>query len=524
MNPRDWSDEEWAVYLTRCLERDRPVLQELNGYYEGSQKLSYMHPEVLAELGSHLRQVVINWPRLVVDSLEERLDIEGFRFSASGDSTTEDDNAGDADENLWRIWQANNMDEASQQAHVDALVMKRAFITVGTDEDDPETPKVTAESPLQMYADFDPGTRKVRAALKRWHERDPLTYGIKEQYATLYLPDRTVWYEFKTPTSFKKVHEDAHMMGVVPVAPLVNRGRILDPAGVSELMDIIPISDAACKIASDMMVSAEYHAMPRRWALGMGEEDFQDEKGNKISPWKRLAGHLWATAKTKQDDGVELGQFPEATLNNFHETINILAKLCASMGALPPHFLGMDTQNPASADAIRSAESRLVKRAERKHRPFGGGAEQAMRIVLRILDGDWDPKAKSLETLWRDPATPTYAQKADAVVKLHAAGILPTAQAREDLGYTSVQRARMEQMDEEEVGQLSPLDMISAGGVLDENGDIVPGPATRDPHTNEGEEGDDMGKMPVKNDAKDPKKGTKADEKNGKGKGKPFGK
>ena len=29
-----------------------------------------------------------------------------------------------------------------------------------------------------------------------------------------------------------------------------------------------PLSDAACKIATDMMIGAEYHALPRRYALG----------------------------------------------------------------------------------------------------------------------------------------------------------------------------------------------------------------------------------------------------------------
>jgi hypothetical protein len=55
--------------------------------------------------------------------------------------------------------------------------------------------------------------------------------------------------------------------------------------------------------------------------------------------------------------------------------------------------------------------------------------------------------------MWRDPSTPTIAQKADAVVKLASArgangvAILPVEQAREDLGYTPEQRRRMAEMD-----------------------------------------------------------------------------
>jgi hypothetical protein len=54
------------------------------------------------------------------------------------------------------------------------------------------------------------------------------------------------------------------------------------------------LADAANKIATDMMVSAEYHAMPRRWAFGLKESDFVDAAGNQMSPWSMIAGHLWA--------------------------------------------------------------------------------------------------------------------------------------------------------------------------------------------------------------------------------------
>lgn len=161
----DLTDDEWAAYLARCHDGELAQLQALNAYYEGGQPLAYMHPELLAEIGEQIRQVVVNWPRLVVDAVEERLDVEGFRYPG----------ADEADAELWRIWQANGMDEQSQMAHVDALVMRRAFLTVGSNPRDAETPLVTAESPLQMYADFDPATREVRAALKRWNDVDPFT-------------------------------------------------------------------------------------------------------------------------------------------------------------------------------------------------------------------------------------------------------------------------------------------------------------------------------------------------------------
>lgn len=461
----DRTPDQWLMYLSRAHESEIPKLQELNAYYDGCQPLTYMHPELMAELGDQLQQVVINWPRLIIDSLEERLDVEGFRYA-------EDESAA---EDLWQVWQANGLDEASQQAHVDALVMRRSFLIVGSNEQDPATPIVTVESPLQVRADWDPRTRRVRAAVKRWHETDLLTGAVRDQYATLYRPDATHFFEQVGASGWKETHRDEHQLGRVPVVPLVNRPRVLLPGGASELSDVIPISNAACKIATDMMLSAEYHAMPRRWALGFDEEDFTDESGNPVSVWSRLAGRIWATAKNRKDDGAEVGQFTEASLANFHETLNQLARLTASLSGLPPHFLGLSTNNPPSADAIRSSETRLVKRSERKHRAFGGSYEDAMRLVLRIRDGEWDPRAVSLETLWRDPSTPTFAQRADAVVKLHAAGILPTEQGREDLGYTAVQRERMRQMDEDALGRAMGGDLAASYGPKPDAGQLPDG-------------------------------------------------
>jgi len=433
----DLTPEDWLDRLMRCHNNELPALKALNSYYEGTQELSYMHPKLLLEVGDRLRPVVINWPRLVADSVEERLDAEGFRLP----------DADEADEDLWRVWQANDLDEWSQQGHLDAMVMRRAFAVVGTNERDAATPLVTVESPLQMFAEVDPRTRKLAAAVKRWSDRWPgRDAGQFADNAMLYLPNARIWYQRTNSSGWKVIERDDHMLGELPIVPLVNRQRLLIPMGVSELADVIPLSDAACKIATDMMVSAEFHAMPRRYALGFDEDDFTDEAGNPLSTWEAIAGRVWRTEKSPKEDGVAVGQFPEADLRNFHETLNQLARVVASLSGLPPHSLGFTTDNPASADAIRSSEARLVKRAERKQRGFGGSWERVGRLINRFQVGEWDPRYQQLEMLWRDAATPTIAQKADAVVKLHADGILPTEAAWEDMGYSATRRARLKEM------------------------------------------------------------------------------
>jgi hypothetical protein len=463
-------DRDLVDRLRVALVNSQMDLAKWNSYYEGTQSLSYMAPELQRELDGRVRQVVVNWPRLVVDSLEERLDVEGFRLS--GQSRTDD--------RLWGWWQANGLDEASQQAHIEALASRRAYVIVGSPDSPGDAPVITVESATQVFAWHDPRTRKVTAAVKCWRDDS------EAWQATLYLPDRTVWFTgvdrggewYSTmpgaglrPTpagiqpagvTWQEVGVDYHNLGVVPVVPIVNRGRILDQTGVSELADIVPLSDAASKIATDMMVSAEFHAIPRRWIVGMTEADMVDSEGRELSQWSRLAGRIWASGGLPSE--VAMGQFPEADLRNFHETLNSLAKMVAAMSGLPPHFFGYSDANPASADAIRSAETRLVKRAERRQRAFGGAWEQVMRLALLIADGSLPEGATSLETVWRDASTPTIAQKADAVAKLRAENLISLRQAREDLGYTAEQIALMEADDTRAVDRVLMGDFTSLLG------------------------------------------------------------
>lgn len=424
--------------LLNRLSAEQRTLQALDRYYTGSQPLSFLAPEIQRAVQNRLRSLVINWPRLVVNSLEERLDVEGFRMAADQP----------ADDSLWAIWQANDLDEYSQMAHVDALVHGRSFAIVWADPANPAIPRISVESSEQMTVEFEPGTMTVSAAAKHWAQDDMA-------YATLYLPDSIERYVAPAPgpgavrtavDSFAwELREDPipHNLGIVPVVPIINRPRLTHPHGESELTDVLPLVDAINKLATDMMVSAEFHAMPRRYATGidLGDGEGSEARASELvrQKWtEAAAGRVWLS----DDANSRFGQFPEASLDNFVKGIEMLAAQLAAITALPPHYVGLMSQaNPASADAIRSSEASLSHRARRKFRPFGGSWERVMRLAMLVRDGNVPTQALSMETIWRDPETPTVAQKVDAAVKLDGVG-MPFRQTMEDLGYTPVQIER----------------------------------------------------------------------------------
>ena len=85
-----------------------------------------------------------------------------------------------------------------------------------------------------------------------------------------------------------------------------------------------------------------------------------------------------------------------------------------------------------------------------------------MRIAYRMAKGgDIPPEMFRMETVWRDPSTPTYTAKADAATKLYAngMGVIPKERARIDMGYTIAEREEMAAWDEQE----SPMNMLLGG-------------------------------------------------------------
>lgn len=481
----------WVTRLARFHDADRPLLQEYDALYEGSAPLNYLHPEILREVEDRIQAVALGWPMMAVDPLEERLDVLGFRYPEESEDPADDAVKPDASElaryagdaNLQRVWQDNNLDEESQMGHVDALVMRRSYVCVGSNADDADVPLVTVESPLEVFAEVDPRTRRVRAALRRWSDYHELVGRLPEHFATLYLPDMTVWFD-RGPNGWRETGRDEHRLGEVPVVPLVNRSRLAARYGRSELTEpLISLSHAANKIATDMMVAAEFHAIPLRAIFGIGPDDLVDEDGNRQSALQVIMGRLLTIGGDDAGREVKPFEFTASSLSNFHDTLAQLARHAAGLVGVDPHMFGYtEGDNPASAEALKAREARLIKRAERKQRAFGGAWEQAMRLVRRFQEeGEADPRARRLETIWRDAATPTRAQAADAAVKLLTAGIVSKRQAREDMGYTPGQIRRMAAEDKVAVeedplnralaGGMKPLPGVPGEGGLDDSGD-----------------------------------------------------
>lgn len=403
--------------------------ERLDAYYNGEHRLRQMGLAVPPALRAF--ETAVNWPRLVVDALSARLQVKSF--------LTPDGSKADS---ILEGWKYNNLDSESRLAHLDALVYGRSFVVVGSNAEDPAHPLVTVESPREITADVDPRTRRIVRALR--------VYGASERtgqalHATLYEADSTTWFERDDKGG--KWHEtgrDKHNLGRVPIVMLVNRRRAGDFRGVSEMADVIGLTDAAARTLTNLQVAGETHAIPARWVTGASKGDFVDAAGNPIPVWESYFTAISATSK----ESAKFGQFSASDLKNFTETVRFYEERVARVSRMPMFQIGPSTGNPPSGDGIRAAEAGHVQLAEEKCLQFGDSWAWVMGLYERFRTGAW-VNGNAVETVWHDAATPTVAARADAIVKLTGGkSILSVEGAWDEMGWSEArkdtERARLE--------------------------------------------------------------------------------
>jgi hypothetical protein len=431
------SDDELALIgvLRADMMRDRWMLQLRDAYCNGEQLVRDLGISIPPQLkGLH---TVIGWPRIGVEALEARLDLEAFRWADGRDSS-------DLDE----IVNANDLLDESSLAHTDSLVYGREYLAVGSGDcgTDDCPPLISIESPLDMTLLWDARIRMGTAALRECQTDGLIESLPDDRMIVLYLPDQTVQAMPTASGGWEVVDRDIHNLGVVPVIRMANRQRTADRVGRSEITaDVMSITDAACRRLMGIEVMAEFFGAPARYILGASESAFQDAEGNAKSAWETYIGRVLALERDEDGNVPDVGQFPAHDPSGQTKIIDLYARIMATQLGLPPHMLGYTSDNPASADAIRSAESMLVKKAERRTKRFGAAWQQAMRLALWVRDGEAPDKSRRIETVWRNPATPTLAAQTDAAVKLVQAGIIPADSdvTLELAGLTEGQRQRV---------------------------------------------------------------------------------
>lgn len=399
--------------LSRRLDERQLRLHTLDRYAAGEQPLAYLADASREAMGGGFNRLAVNIPRVLVNTLAERLRVTGFDGI-----------------DVAKTWARLDLDQIAGVVHREALTLGTGYVLVWADGHG--RPTATAESAHQVAVLRDPATREVTAAGKRWvaDGRAWMTVFTADE-VRVHVSKANVADPAALPATGWDVHE-AHPngLGVVPMVPFVNAQRLSDLDGAACFEDALPLVDALNKVLADLLVGSEHYSRPRRFATGI--ELVEDEAGEVLTPLD-LEAERFLTAESPD---AKFGQLPAADLASYSSAVEVLTAQIRTVTGLPESALGVRSNQPPSADALRAAEAGLVARAEGLQQGLGRSWEAVARLLHAVETGT-DPQAHRPRVRWADASTRSEAAAADAVVKLHQAGLLPADYALARLGYSA---------------------------------------------------------------------------------------
>jgi hypothetical protein len=424
---------EELLLIKRLQDRaqvDRGDMELCDRYYRGEQLIDHLGIAIPQEL--QFLRTLVGWPRIAVDPYVERLAVDGFRLPGATDS----------DPDLHELMTANGLDAEAPLAFTDALSMRRAYWTVGTNPDG-GAPLIRAESPLNMSVSYGLDGRTAQAGLQGYYVDDV-------QHAALYTPDQTVHIAQNDRKEWVVVDRDVHGFGVVPVVRMANNPRTNYRDGYSEITpELRSTVDQACRTLLILAVAGELYGAPRLAILGATASDFQDAQGNPKTAWETYVTRVLALERDENGEVPQLEQLTAYDPSTFTKVLEWHASQASGILAASPQDLGLYTQgNPTSPETVEANDARRDRRARRKQGIFGVPLVDVMKLAIRFENnGALPAKYARMAVDWADPSIETPATTSDAITKYVSAGVLP---AESDV---TLKRARFSAVERAQIAQ-----------------------------------------------------------------------
>jgi hypothetical protein len=399
----------WLLGQASELEAGWRAVKDYRAYYAGDHPV-YLTPrqeEFLGPLLTHAEHTVaFNVTRAVVDTLRERLCVEGF---------TGNDAAGETlAEKCAEWWRMATMDKQQITVHRRALRDGATYLILAWD-DERSAPvwvpnhKFDGVEGVTLQKDVDTG--KVTIALKYWSVNDPLSERHGQKRRTVYLPDRILKYKEAPRGQYGWELIDADEGEAVQwwTDTLAPGGKPLgvacvefaNPGGVSEIESLIGLQNALNKVVLDLLAAGDatgFQLLSITYpgplpAAPVGDEDATSDD-LQIAPGR----------VTELGDGATMQAIPPGDLSQLIATIRTLVAAMGATSRTPQYYLwpqgGADVP---SGEALKQLESALIARATERTILFGDAWVEAMRLGARLYNAmgysDVDAEGQ-LETNW----------------------------------------------------------------------------------------------------------------------------
>lgn len=385
--------------------RNQRKSRDYNDYHRAKQ--TDRNTSVMAPPEFRLSYFVsIPFCRLACQVLSERIEIDSVTVAKDKTST-------DYLRKILKAWGGSSFVNA---AHTAAMEYGRAYLVpTGTDRDD-GYPGCQVVPGRDMVHREDPFTGEVVEALR--------AYGDLRQFRAWYTRAETIYLERGQGTNGWKVTSRVPTLDGTKVAvfPLICRDEPDNPWGRPEAKDAFKLQDAACRIATDLAIASATMAVPQRALLGAEAKDFQvtnpdgtvkvDDAGNPVTA--TVEQLYMSRLLTLSDPTAKIAEFAAAQLQNFTTALNAVTRQAAATLGVPQAVFGVASDsNPASGEAIRQDDARLIRRAEQLTAGFEPAWEDLFSYLLLLIEVE-----SVVSVRWMDPSLPNLAARADAIAKL----------------------------------------------------------------------------------------------------------
>lgn len=384
-------DIAWALAK---LAAKRPTYTRMRDYYEGRHRLGFSTEKYREAFAAMVRELRANLCPAVVSALTDKLELVGFEpheGMVAGDNNAVAADKSEADQ-AWALWEDEGLSLIADQVHEEAPSLGDAYVIVWPDEDGKAAFYVNDAAEVCVRYNVERKDR-IDVAAKLWRDGD-------HWRLTLYYADKLLKFRTKAPDKGGIMPSDAKAFapyapegegssevpnpyGVVPVFHFPANGR-QGCDGISDLADVIPIQDMLNKTLADLLIAGEFGAYMQRWATGIeAEREFNETTGKFVEkeiPFKVGINRIITVANAQ----AKFGQFNPTDLDKFIGVVNAHFSLVGRIKGIPAHYFYMVTGDFPSGEAQRTAEGRLVKRAERLQRRFGAVWARVLALALHI--------------------------------------------------------------------------------------------------------------------------------------------
>lgn len=340
-------------YLRRKLNEKRTRVLLRYEYYD----MKKLVPDFGISTPPMLRRWVstLGWCGKAVDSLADRLLFLGFR----------DDNFG-----LGEIYNLNNPDILASSTILSALIGSCSFIYIYPADDG--APRMECIDGANATGELDPVTGLLKegyAVLKR----DDGDRAITEAY---YVPGKIYYFDGGILTRTLDTYIDIPLL-----VPVIYKGDAKRPFGHSRISRAcMSILGSAIRTVKRSEISAEFYSFPQKYVVGLSED------AEKFDKWQATISSLLRFDRDENGNTPELGQFQQQSMGPHLEQLRMFASLFAGETGLTLDDLGFPSDNPSSADAIRSQHENLRLAARRAQRNFGTGLLNAGYVARCMRD------------------------------------------------------------------------------------------------------------------------------------------